>query len=171
MRVMSCHGSAGIQDPGKPIKQVRREKQEFSTGQRSVMDGQIKTNADTYVNFRAQSWMWMRIRFENTYNAIERVKAGHVVHFEEDELISLDSNCSDLRQLVAELSRPKRIYSDNGKIKVESKKDMRARNVESPNLADALIIAFSVGGDAILRQDEPETMKYDTYEPAMDGVI
>ena len=171
MRVISYHGSAGIQDPAKPIKQIRRERQAFSTGQSSVMEGQIKTNADTYVNFRAQSWMWMRIRFENTYNAIQRAKAGHVVHFEDDELISLDSSCKDLTQLVAELSRPKRIYTDNGKIKVESKKDMRARNVDSPNLADALIIAFSVGGDAILRQDEVETMEYDTYEPTMNGVM
>jgi phage terminase large subunit len=46
-------------------------------------------------------------------------------------------------QLQAELSRPRRIWTKNGKIQVESKKEMKSRGVASPGLFDAAVIAFS----------------------------
>ena len=37
----------------------------------------------------------------------------------------------------------KKDYDNTGKVKVESKKDLAKRDIKSPNLADAFIIAYS----------------------------
>ncbi len=42
-----------------------------------------------------------------------------------------------------ELSLPLKQYSGTGKIKLESKKDMKKRGIKSPNKADALAYCFS----------------------------
>ena len=34
-------------------------------------------------------------------------------------------------------------YDQNGRVKVESKKDMKKRGIPSPNRADALVMAFA----------------------------
>lgn len=106
-------------------------------------DHKSKKNGDRYANFKSQSWSWVRERFRLTYIAVTRVKAGLAVTVNPDDLISLSSECKKLREVQGELSRPKRILNGAGKIQVESKKDMRTRNVQSPNLAEALVMAFS----------------------------
>ncbi len=45
-------------------------------------------------------------------------------------------------QLISELTAPKWELTENGKIKIESKKAMKKRGIDSPNLADALIMAY-----------------------------
>lgn len=107
-------------------------------------DGKSKKNRDAYLNFRAQSWTWVRERFRRTHDAVERAQSGLAVNVSPDDIISLDGAAGDLSSLKAELSRPKRVYTTNGKIAVEPKKAMKARGVQSPNLADALVMAFSV---------------------------
>lgn len=106
-------------------------------------DSQSKTNGDRYLNFKAQSWSWVRERFRLTYVAVERAKKGLVVNADPATLISLSSKCKRLREVQGELSRPKRVYTENGKIAVESKKQMKKRGVQSPNLAESLIMAFA----------------------------
>ena len=108
------------------------------------MDKQLKLNKDAYINYRAQTWTWTRDRFKATYEAIQRVAQGLLVNVDPENLISIDSGCECLHELKAELSRPRRIFTNNGKIKVEAKKDMKARGVDSPNLADDVIMALSV---------------------------
>lgn len=97
-----------------------------------------KKNSDMFLNVKAQAWWVLRDRFYNTYRAI---KFGDV--YPEDKLISLSSNIKDLRYLMAELSRPRVEYNDNGKVKVESKKDMKKRGIPSPNKADALVMCYA----------------------------
>ena len=116
----------------------------MKAGSSLLMESTEKTNGDTFANFRAQSWYWIRERFELTHEAVQRATNGHVIHVNPEDLISIDSQCDCLQELQAELSRPMRIFTDNGKIKVESKKVMKARGVDSPNLADALIIAMTM---------------------------
>ncbi|EJX4517482.1 terminase [Salmonella enterica] len=48
-----------------------------------------------------------------------------------------------MEYLKAELSRPRVDYDNNGRVKVESKKDMKKRGIPSPNMADALIMCFA----------------------------
>ena len=51
--------------------------------------------------------------------------------------------------LVAELVGPKYKLESSGKIKIESKDDMKKRGVKSPNKADALCLTFA-GGDFVM---------------------
>lgn len=97
-----------------------------------------KTNRDMFANIKAQAWWQMRDRFNKTFKA---VREGAV--YPPDELISLSSKLPHLEQLKAELSRPMVDYDNNGRTKVESKKDMAKRGIPSPNLADSLIMAFA----------------------------
>lgn len=124
-------------------------------------DNQSKRNRDRYQNYRAQSWTWLRERFQRTHNAIQRVEQGLAVNVDPDKLISLAGDAKHIRKLQAELSRPMRIFTENGKIAVESKKAMRRRGVVSPNLADALVIAFSE--NELRSRHEPES-----FEPDFD---
>jgi hypothetical protein len=103
-----------------------------------------RTNGDTFQNFRAQSWTALRDRFAATYEAIERHRQGLAVNVSPDSIISISSQCGDLTQLQSELSRPKRIFTPSGKVAVESKVTMKARGSDSPNLADAAVIAFAM---------------------------
>ncbi|MFL9904261.1 PBSX family phage terminase large subunit [Paraburkholderia fungorum] len=95
-------------------------------------------NKDMFLNLKAQTWWTTADRIRNTYNA---VRNGH--SFGEDELISIASDLPHLDQLIDELSTPKRDYDNNGKVKVESKKDLAKREIASPNLADAFVMPFA----------------------------
>ena len=98
-----------------------------------------KSNKDMFYNAKAQAWWLVADRFRNTHNAV------HGKPHDKDKLISLSSTMRGLDKLCAELSQPQRDYL-NGKVKVESKADMRKRGVASPNLADALIMAYLDNG-------------------------
>jgi len=95
-----------------------------------------KTNEDMFVNLKAQTWWLVRDRFKNTYDAL----AGKP--YDPQKLISLDSTIPTVGKLAAELAQPRRDLQ-NGKVIIESKKDMKKRGVVSPNLADALVMAFA----------------------------
>ena len=60
-----------------------------------------------------------------------------------DELISIDSRCPLLEKLKLELTTPHRDFDRNGRVMVESKKDLAKREIPSPNVADAFIMAFA----------------------------
>jgi len=49
----------------------------------------------------------------------------------------------NLKNLVTELSTPRRDFASDGRVKVESKDDLEKRGVDSPNDADAFIMAFA----------------------------
>jgi phage terminase large subunit len=97
-------------------------------------------NKDMFLNLKAQTWWLVADRFRNTYNAVRKGEK-----FNDDELISLSSDLPHLDQLIDELSTPKRDYDNNGKVKVESKKDLAKREIASPNLADAFVMVFAPG--------------------------
>ena len=95
-------------------------------------------NKDFFANLKAQAWWLVAERFRNTYNA---VKNGE--KFDVDQMISIDSDCPLLEKLKYELSTPHRDFDKNGRVMVESKKDLAKRDVPSPNIADAFIMAFA----------------------------
>lgn len=95
-------------------------------------------NRDYFSNLKAQAWWLVGDRFRNTYNAITH---GQV--FRPDELIAINGNIDLLERLIDELSTPRRDFDANGKVKVESKKDLAKRQVDSPNLADSFIMAYN----------------------------
>jgi len=95
-------------------------------------------NRDFFLNLKAQAWWHVADRFRNTYQAVHEGK-----EFAEDEIISISSDCDHLERLVTELSTPRKDYNANGKVMVESKKDLEKRGIKSPNLADAYIMAYA----------------------------
>jgi phage terminase large subunit len=99
-------------------------------------------NEDFFSNIKAQMWWSLADRFRNTHIAITKG-----IEFNADEMISISSDCDAkmLDKLIDELSTPKRDFDNGGKVKVESKKDLKKREVDSPNIADSLIIAVSGG--------------------------
>lgn len=100
-------------------------------------DTKIK-NKDMFANIKAQAWWLLADRFKATFNAIRKGEAA-----DESELIFLDGSMPHLAKLVNELTLPRKDYDPTGKVKVESKKDLAKRDVPSPNLADALVMAFA----------------------------
>lgn len=94
-----------------------------------------KKNKDMFLNLKAQAWWMIADRFRETYNAINGKP------YDENKIICIPSNLPHVEKLCAELAQPRREYL-NGKVKVESKKDMKTRGIPSPNLADAFIMAF-----------------------------
>lgn len=99
-------------------------------------DPQAPSNGDYYSNLKAQAWWEVAKRFRDTFNAVER-GAAHPA----DQLISISPDCDHLDRLIDELSTPRRDFDNAGRVKVESKKDLGKRDVPSPNLADAFVMA------------------------------
>lgn len=102
-------------------------------------------NKDMFANLKAQAWWLVADRFRNTFNA---VRNGQTL--KPDEMVSIDADMPNLDQLIDELCTPKRDYDANGRVKVESKKDLAKSTrdggaVPSPNLADAFIMAYAPG--------------------------
>ena len=82
----------------------------------------------------------MADRFRDTYNAVTRGQPC-----DPDRMIFISSDLPHLVQLIDELSTPKKDYDLAGRVKVESKKDLFKREIKSPNLADAFIMAYLPG--------------------------
>lgn len=93
-----------------------------------------RTNEDFLANAKAQGWWSLRRRFQLTYRAVVEG-----LPYNKDDIISISSAVLNYRKLLTELSQP--TYSQNmvGKIVVDKMPDGTA----SPNLADALMIAFA----------------------------
>lgn len=167
MEVVPYHGSAGVHEPGR----IYGSDEPGSTRSKAIGKrtrelheaGSLRTNQDLFENYRAQTWTWARDRFRKTYAAVQRARNGQIVNADPDSLISISSDCTHLTVLQSELSRPKRLFRPNGKILVEAKHKMRERGVQSPNLADGVIMSLSI------RQSEhPHNMAIDTMPWAGD---
>lgn len=100
------------------------------------LDTKIK-NKHFFANRKAQSWWAFSDRVRNTYNAVTNGEK-----FELDEMIFIDGSIPHLNKLIDELSTPTKDFDNNGRVKVESKKDLKKRGVDSPNLADAAIMSL-----------------------------
>lgn len=97
-----------------------------------------RKNKDFFANRKAQSWWALRLRFQATWRA---VKEGR--QFDPDEIISLPSTLPMLTKLTSELIRPTYTINGSGKVVV----DKSPEGMPSPNLADAVMIAFSPGAN------------------------
>jgi hypothetical protein len=71
-------------------------------------------------------------------------------------LEKLDCKLLDDDDLIGELTTPKYEILSNGLIKVEGKRELKARGVKSPNLADAWLLTFASDGASQTWDDEDE---------------
>lgn len=97
-----------------------------------------KLNKDMFANVKAQAWWSVADRFYMTYAAIMLGES-----YDPDSIISISSDCDHIEALVTELSTPFKSKALSGKVKVESKEDLAKRDIKSPNLADAFIMAYA----------------------------
>lgn len=93
-------------------------------------------NRDHFSNLKAQRWQQVADDFLHTYNA---VKNGH--DYDLNRIIAISSDCDHVETLIDELCAPMSQLDNLGRMKVESKKDMKKRGIASPNVADAFIMS------------------------------
>jgi phage terminase large subunit len=118
-------GSGAVIDPTGDPFQGSEETKDYKKG---------RTNEDFFGNAKAQAWWALRRRFKLTYRAIVE---GRTVNLE--DIISIPSTTPERTKLVAELSQPTFKPGENGKIIINKLPD----GALSPNLADAVMIAFA----------------------------
>lgn len=123
--VEAFRGSEGCDDPDKIYDRLDAE----------IKDP--KTNAETFSNKRAQYYWMLRDKMKRTYQAIEQGKLTSP-----DELISFSSEITELTALRTELCRIPRKYVSSGRIQLVSKPDMKKLKIDSPNMADALMMCM-----------------------------
>jgi phage terminase large subunit len=97
-------------------------------------DPQSPFNEDFYANLKAQAWWQLGRRFERTWRAVN----DSAFTWKADELISLDSKLPLLRKIEKELSQATASTGSRMKLVV----DKSPEGVRSPNLADAIVMAF-----------------------------
>ena len=93
-----------------------------------------------FSNVKAQAWWLVADRLRNTYDYLHNGNKN----YQPDELISISSDINKLEALISELTTPRRDFDKAGRVKVESKDDLKKRDIMSPNLADAFIMACSI---------------------------
>lgn len=98
---------------------------------------QAKTNRETFLNRRAQRYWELRDRIFRTYLAI---KEGQ--YTDPGELISFSSEIAALPILRAEICRIPRKPNGAGKIQIMDKEKMKKEGIDSPNLADCVMMTL-----------------------------
>lgn len=96
-------------------------------------------NGEKFENLKAQAWQTIADRFRNTYNAINKG-----MKFDASQLISISSDIDGIESLKSELSTPHKKYSKRGLDMVETKDELKKREIASPNKADAFVMAYSL---------------------------
>ena len=92
---------------------------------RGVNVAETPSMAGTYLNLRAELWFKVKGWLEGRASKIPRNET-----------------------LIAELASIRYAFQSTGKIKAESKEDMKKRGIASPNIADALCLTMA--GDAVI---------------------
>ncbi len=138
---------AGCRGDARVINEMRREQglsevdvQPFrGSGAVHEPDQQMvemRFNKDFFANLKAQSWWSLRLRFQETFRALEGRE------YDPDMIISLSSKHIDPKELAlltTELSQPTYTKNGVGKILVNKQPDGTA----SPNRADSVMICFN----------------------------
>lgn len=104
-----------------------------------VWDDKLRANQKFHL-LKDELWWTMRERFQKAHQRWlwEQGESGGVDHAL-DDCIALPPHTT----LEAELSTPKWFRRPDGKIKIESKEQLRARGIKSPDFAEALMLTFA----------------------------
>ena len=123
--VTPFRGSAGVLDP-----------------EREMVPG--RKNEDYFLNFKAQSWWWFRLRAYHTYRAVSGKSHDPAM------LIAISSEIPELPKLLIELSQPTYSQNQAGKLLIDKQPDGK----QSPNMADAAMMYYSPARASLLVTDE-----------------
>ena len=92
-----------------------------------------RTNEDYFANRKAQAWWHARLLFQESY------KASQGQPYDTEKIVSINPKISELSRLVAELSQATVHETATGKLQI----DKLGEGERSPNLADAVVMAFA----------------------------
>lgn len=92
------------------------------------------SSQELFVNRRAELYWMLRDRFRKTFEM-----ANGATCYEPEEMISIPFHA----ELISQLSMPLMQRASNGKIKIESKDDMKKRGIKSPDWADMTVYLFA----------------------------
>jgi hypothetical protein len=102
-------------------------------------DDQSLMNKDYFKNMKAQAWEALYRRCYKTWRMVMAIRNGETIPtYDVDELISIDSSIPLLQQLKKELAQAVRANSTSLQMVV----DKTPEGTKSPNLADAVVMAF-----------------------------
>lgn len=128
--------NAGIRDPREHRKAIRAVIHQGSAAvvdPAAIVPGTDRTNEDYYANYKAQSWFSMRFRCLATFRAINGEP------YNPDNILSISPDFPMFNKLVSELSQAQYKQNLAGKMLI----DKLADGAKSPNVADAVVIAFA----------------------------
>lgn len=112
-----------------------------------------ETSVEKFVNLRAEGWWKTRARLKCAYELLQHMRGerdsqgkplgtNHAIS--DCLLLPLLSSGPDAQILAGQLSLPKWFRSNQGKIQIESKKEMAVRELPSPDHADSLVLTECV---------------------------
>lgn len=137
---------------GQPITQVifrGSESPDFPDAMYEPIDDNSaasRTNANTFKNKRSQYYKMLADRMYRTYKAVTKGE-----YQDPDQMISFSSEVKDIPALRSEICRIPQKPNGNGKIQIMSKEDMRKLEIQSPNMADAIMMALAVPDKQIIQ--------------------
>lgn len=100
---------------------------------------QSRSNKETFKNKRSQYYIMLADRMYRTYRAVV-----HKEYQDPDDCISLSSDIKDLQALRSEVCRIPLKANGNGKIQIMSKDEMLKLGIDSPNMADSLMMSLAI---------------------------
>lgn len=113
-----------------------------------------RTNRNLFKNKRAQFYWKLRDRFFASWLAVEKGR-----YIDPDKMISISSTCKDINQLRSEICRIPRKYNSQGTIQVMNKQEMKKLKINSPNIADSLMMSL-VEPDPVV---DSSPIEFETY--------
>lgn len=110
-----------------------------------------KTARQKFQNLKAEIWWLMRERFRCSAEHLASITNEEIPGIEPqphslDDLLIFAEPPQHYRQLIVQLSIPKRTFNNNGKIVLESKQQLQSRGIASPDQAEALSLTFTPHG-------------------------
>jgi phage terminase large subunit len=118
-----------------------------------------RTNEDYYANRKAQAWWHLRARFNESW------KASRGEPYDAEMIISINPKIPELSRLVAELSQATVSETGTGKLQIDKVGD----GERSPNLADAVVIAFAPRRRGMnISEDFVKSLERDVPYPGRD---
>lgn len=118
-------GSLGVEHPKRTYQAVDTHP-----------NTKAKTNYQTFKNLRAQKFISLADRFHKTYLAVVKSK-----YIDPDELISISSDVSDMAALRTQMCRIPTVPNGAGLIQIMDKPRMQRLGIDSPNIADAVMMS------------------------------
>ena len=114
---------------------VDRPDERYEDGAGTASD--TKTNKETFRNKRAQYYWNLRDRCRNTFEAVVNGK-----YIDPTKLIAFSSKIESLDLLRSEVCSVPLKHNGVGLIQIANKQEMRALGIDSPNMADAVMMTL-----------------------------